>query len=63
MDGFNIFSQRLNAMYDIGFRIYCNWSRLKPGLISQHTEVSWGRWTWYPTRSHYTDTGTTSPAL
>jgi len=29
---FNVVCQQFRAMYDSGYQICCNWSRLKPGF-------------------------------
>jgi len=44
--GFNVVYQQFRAMYDSGCQICCNWSRLKPVLLCQHTEVPCLRLKW-----------------
>jgi len=39
VNGFKVVYQRLIAMYDSGCQICCNWTRLKPGFMYQHTKV------------------------
>jgi len=37
--GFNGVYQQFRAMNDSGCQICCNWYRLRPGILYQHTEV------------------------
>jgi len=36
---FNVVYQQFRAMYNSDCQIYCNWSRIKPVLLCQHTEI------------------------